>query len=273
MYRHNKLSGFTLVETAIVLVIIGLLIAGIMVGGQLLGSARARTLITELDSLKGAYFGFVDRYHGFPGDYLRATVDIPNTGVNGNGNGRIEPTASGGVIDEHIAVWEHLSGAGFISGRYRYSVGAEDRIRSISAHPGRAAVRRLRSRSEQPEHRQPDPRQRARGSGPQDRRRHGDRRGVSLLVHRHHRHAARGVTVRARLGARTGRLAHRQRRRDELRRHLAVAIEELQSTPAATASRPWRGRSRARAAPPRRPPPGPYPPWVRGCGYCAGESP
>lgn len=62
MYRHNKLSGFTLVETAIVLVIIGLLIAGIMVGGQLLGSARARTLITELDSLKGAYFGFVDRY-------------------------------------------------------------------------------------------------------------------------------------------------------------------------------------------------------------------
>jgi hypothetical protein len=125
MYRHNKLSGFTLVETAIVLVIIGLLVAGIMVGGQLLGSARARTLITELDSLKGAYFGFVDRYHGFPGDYLRATVDIPNTGVNGNGNGRIEPIATGGAIDEHIAVWEHLSGAGFIGGRYRYSAGAE----------------------------------------------------------------------------------------------------------------------------------------------------
>lgn len=125
MHRHNKLSGFTLVETAIVLVIIGLLVAGIMVGGQLLGSARSRALIAELDGLKGAYFGFVDRYHGFPGDYLRATVDIPNTGVDGNGNGRIEPIASGGSIDEHVAAWEHLSGSGLISGRYRYAAGAE----------------------------------------------------------------------------------------------------------------------------------------------------
>ena len=41
MHRHKKLSGFTLVETAIVLVIIGLLVAGIMVAGELLNSARA----------------------------------------------------------------------------------------------------------------------------------------------------------------------------------------------------------------------------------------
>jgi len=125
MYLPSKLSGFTLVETAIVLVIIGLLAAAIVAGGELLGSARARTLITEIDGLKGAYFGFIDRYHGYPGDYPKAMLDIPNAGVNGNGNGLIEPMASGGSIDEHIAVWEHLSGAGFITGRYRYSAGAE----------------------------------------------------------------------------------------------------------------------------------------------------
>jgi prepilin-type N-terminal cleavage/methylation domain-containing protein len=126
MHFKNKPSGFTLVETAVVLVIIGLLVAAIMVAGELLSSARARTLITEMDGLKGAYFGFVDRYHGFPGDYRRATVDIPNTGVNGNGNGRIEAIGAGGSIDEHIAVWEHLSGAGFIAGRYRYAASPEN---------------------------------------------------------------------------------------------------------------------------------------------------
>lgn len=126
MYRNNKLSGFTLVETAVVLVIIGLLVAAIMVAGEIMNSARARTLITEVNSLKGAYFGFVDRYHGFPGDYLRATVDIPNTTVNGNGNGRIESTATGAPVDEYIAAWEHLSGAGFITGRYRYTAGPEN---------------------------------------------------------------------------------------------------------------------------------------------------
>ncbi len=126
MYRNKKLSGFTLVETAVVLVIIGLLVAAIMVAGELLNSARARTLIAETEGLKGAYFGFVDRYHGFPGDYLRATTDIPNTTVNGNGNGRIEEIAVGGGIDEHIAAWEHLSGAGFIAGRYRYAASPEN---------------------------------------------------------------------------------------------------------------------------------------------------
>ena len=126
MHRNNKLSGFTLVEIAIVLVIIGLLVAAIMVASELLSSARARTLIHEMDALKGAYFGFVDRYHAFPGDYARATGDIPNTTVNGNGNGRIEAVGSGSIIDEHIAVWEHLSGAGFIAGRYHYAAGPEN---------------------------------------------------------------------------------------------------------------------------------------------------
>ncbi|MEO8039284.1 MAG: prepilin-type N-terminal cleavage/methylation domain-containing protein [Betaproteobacteria bacterium] len=126
MYLPKRQRGFTLIETAIVLVIVGLLVAGTVVGAELLGSARSRALIAEIDGFKGAYFGFLDRYGSSPGDYANAIRNVPHTTVDGNGNGLIESMASGAAIDEHIAVWEHLSGAGFISsGRYRYSAGVE----------------------------------------------------------------------------------------------------------------------------------------------------
>src|ERR1700704_2678945 len=102
----RKQSGFTLIEIAIVLVIIGLLLGGVLKGQELITGARVRNLISQQDGVKAAYFGFLDRFRALPGDYSTATTTI--TGVsttsgcgvaatpgNGNGNGQIEAAAAG----------------------------------------------------------------------------------------------------------------------------------------------------------------------------------
>ncbi len=112
MRRHQ--SGFTLIEIAIVLVIIGLLLGGILKGQELITSARVRNLIAQLDGTKAAFFGFQDRYRALPGDFTLATTQVPGATQNGNGDGQIVGT-------ESIAVWDHLSHAGFINGTYVYN--------------------------------------------------------------------------------------------------------------------------------------------------------
>src|ERR1700682_2054802 len=102
----QRQHGFTLIEIAIVLVIIGLLLGGVLKGQELITGARVRNLISQQDGVKAAYFGFLDRFRALPGDYGNATATI--TGVsaasgcgvagnigNGNGNGQIEPLAAG----------------------------------------------------------------------------------------------------------------------------------------------------------------------------------
>jgi prepilin-type N-terminal cleavage/methylation domain-containing protein len=122
----RKQTGFTLIEIAIVLVIIGLLLGGVLKGQELITSARVRNLISQQDGVKAAYFGFLDRFRSLPGDYSLATTNIANTTANGNANGQIESAAVCGTIPacqalEYIVVWEHLSRAGFINGSYTYA--------------------------------------------------------------------------------------------------------------------------------------------------------
>jgi len=104
---------------------IGLLLGGVLKGQELITSARVRNLISQQDGIKAAYFGFLDRFRAVPGDYSQATTNIAGTTVNGNNNGQIRTAAAGDAIDEQIAVWEHLSRAGFINGSYTYAAGAE----------------------------------------------------------------------------------------------------------------------------------------------------
>lgn len=115
---RNKTKGFTLVETAIVLVIIGLFLGGILKAHELIVNARVRALISQQDGIKVAFLGFVDRFRLLPGDYASATTHIPGTTLNGNGNGHIEANST---PVESILVWEHLSRAGFLRSNYTYS--------------------------------------------------------------------------------------------------------------------------------------------------------
>ena len=123
MKTRAREGGFTLVEIAIVLVIIGLLLGGILKGQELITSARVRNLADQSAAVQAAYYGFVDRYRAIPGDMsapsacaamgttvLRGCTADPG----GNGNGNIDSTG----FDEPAAVWAHLSAAGFLQGNY-----------------------------------------------------------------------------------------------------------------------------------------------------------
>src|ERR1035437_7630857 len=127
----RKQTGFTLIEIAIVLVIIGLLLGGVLKGQELITSARVRNLISVQDGVKAAFFGFQDRFRAYPGDYLLATTNITGATVNGNGNGRIESAGTCGAIAgcvayENIGAWDQLSHAGFINGTYTAAATAAD---------------------------------------------------------------------------------------------------------------------------------------------------
>ena len=125
MKRRNS-KGFTLVEIAIVLVVIGLLLGGILKGQQLINSARVRNLADQNAGVQAAYYGFIDRFRALPGDMLPTTActNISNTiaacgaspyagaVVGGNANGQIDS------IGEAGALWAHLSAAGFLTGTY-----------------------------------------------------------------------------------------------------------------------------------------------------------
>ena len=116
--------GFTLVEIAIVLVIIGLLLGGILKGQEMINSARARHLSDLTSDIPAAYFGFIDRFNRVPGDWdaaaatigIGVTVDNGGIGALGN-NGRIDNPAGNEFVEPN-ALWEQLAKAGFIEGQY-----------------------------------------------------------------------------------------------------------------------------------------------------------
>lgn len=116
-------SGFTLVEIAIVLVIIGLLLGGVLKGAELIENSKVRKATSELNGSAAAYYSYQDRFGRIPGDDgPTATLTARGsswTGVNGgNNNGNLvvnlNQTWNGG--GENQEFWQHLKAAGFITG-------------------------------------------------------------------------------------------------------------------------------------------------------------
>lgn len=102
--KNNR--GVTLVEIAIVLVIIGLLLGGILKGQELINNAKVRAIADRQNSLKVAWFAFLDRFQALPGDFSRARQYIPGA-ANGAGDGTIG-------YEDSVLVFQHLTAAGYL---------------------------------------------------------------------------------------------------------------------------------------------------------------
>ncbi len=113
-------KGFTLVELAIVLVIIGLLIGAILKGQELINNAKFKRLVSDLQGISAAVYSYYDRYKAYPGDdpaaYRRWHSQYRRI-RSGNGNGFIDgsPTSTSNS-QESVQAWRHLMAAGFIPG-------------------------------------------------------------------------------------------------------------------------------------------------------------
>jgi prepilin-type N-terminal cleavage/methylation domain-containing protein len=113
--KRNQ-SGFTLIEIAIVLVIIGLLLGGVLKGQELINSARVKNLATDFRNLPVLIYGYQDKYKALPGDDINAVSHVAATN-NGNGNGIINGKwDSTTATDETQLFWQDVRLAGLAPG-------------------------------------------------------------------------------------------------------------------------------------------------------------
>jgi prepilin-type N-terminal cleavage/methylation domain-containing protein len=116
-------SGFTLVEIAIVLVIIGLLLGGILKGQEMITQAKIKNVIADFSGVSAAYHGYQDRYRAIPGDDPNAATRwaVAPVATAGDGNGVVgglynTAADAAGAAGESRRWWDHLRRAGFVSG-------------------------------------------------------------------------------------------------------------------------------------------------------------
>lgn len=129
--QRRSEQGFTLVELAIVMVIIGLLIGGILKGQELISTAKVGATVSQIKALDGAINTFQEKYAAYPGDMLNPNLRIPNCtaapcNVAGNGNSQIvngaittmgnAPVAPNGATGEGSRAFSHLALSDLLSG-------------------------------------------------------------------------------------------------------------------------------------------------------------
>jgi prepilin-type N-terminal cleavage/methylation domain-containing protein len=109
-----KREGFTLVEIAIVLVIIGLLLGGILKGQEMINQAKIKNVIADISGVAAAMYGYQDRYRALPGDDKNATPRWTGASA-GDGDGIIVGKWTE-AAKESTHFWDHLRRAGFLTG-------------------------------------------------------------------------------------------------------------------------------------------------------------
>ncbi|MDH5425247.1 MAG: prepilin-type N-terminal cleavage/methylation domain-containing protein [Gammaproteobacteria bacterium] len=123
-------SGFTLVEIAIVMVIIGLLLGGVLKGQEVITNAKIKNINNDVSGISAAIYSYQDRYSALPGDdaaadaHVNGGVPSDNTAGGTAGDGIIDGnyndngTLAGAVPtdSESALAWQHLRAAGLMTG-------------------------------------------------------------------------------------------------------------------------------------------------------------
>ena len=159
--RMSRKSGFSLIELAVVLVVIGLVIGGTMQGMVLIKQSELNRVGTDLSDIQHAVQLFQDKYGYLPGDMPNATqfwgradggADVtqncanPDTDINPNdpmatcnGNGDNQLAIGTDNVNrntEAYRLWQHLSNAGMFPGKYTGIGGAIGGTNWRIARPG-----------------------------------------------------------------------------------------------------------------------------------------
>lgn len=126
---RSKQSGFTLVEIAIVLVIIGLLLGGVLKGQELINSAKVKNMINDFRTISSLVYSYQDRFKAFPGDQTQAQLDsafgagVANActpaadGLCRNGNARLDGSWNAtDITQETFVIWQHVRLANLATG-------------------------------------------------------------------------------------------------------------------------------------------------------------
>ena len=142
-----KQKGFTLVEIAIVLVIVGLLIGGVLKGQEMITNAKLKRIESDNAGIAAAMFSYQDRYLQLPGDDSAAADRFNVYGGlalnNGDGDGTIgdgndwdlaTTTAWLDGTQETLKFFGHLRAAGLVAGA------ADDSTRPSNAYGGQIGI-------------------------------------------------------------------------------------------------------------------------------------
>ena len=124
----KKQQGFTLVEIAIVLVIIGLLLGGVLKGQELINSAKVKSLANDFRTLPLLIYGYQDKFRRLPGDDALVTQHLGNNAILASGDGVVPGNGviegvwnSVNLTDENVLFWQHVRMAGLATGSTDFS--------------------------------------------------------------------------------------------------------------------------------------------------------
>ena len=123
---RNQQSGFTLVEIAIVLVIIGLLLGGVLKGQELINSAKVKNYANDFRNIPLFIYGYQDKFKALPGDDTNvdahlggicATTSCKASSPGAVGNAVLEGSWNTTTkTDETYLFWQHIRLAGLAAG-------------------------------------------------------------------------------------------------------------------------------------------------------------
>ncbi len=145
-------AAFTLVELAIVLVIIGLIIGGVLVGQDMVKGAEGRATAGQFEKYNSAVNAFRDKYRQVPGDlnpvqaaqfgFLTRTGGVAG---QGDSNGLLEGCSSAATIlgCETVMVWEDLSSANLLDGSFSVAYSSTPPTLTLSTIPTMLPIARM----------------------------------------------------------------------------------------------------------------------------------